>query len=67
MEHIHKERLGAVLRKCEVRALSALDEGSADQARIRPQGVRRVREFAICLRSVLGATGIKCFTEAEVV
>lgn len=26
MEHVHKERLGAVLRKCEGRALSVLDE-----------------------------------------
>lgn len=36
MDHIHKERLGAVLRKWEVRVLSVLDEGDADQALFRP-------------------------------
>lgn len=37
MDPILKERLGAVLRKWEVRVLSVLDEGDADQAQFRPQ------------------------------
>lgn len=36
IDHIRKERLGAVLRKWEVRVLSVLDEGDADQALFRP-------------------------------
>lgn len=37
MDPILKEKLGAVLRKWEVRVLSVLDEGDADQAQFRPQ------------------------------
>lgn len=48
MDHIHKERLGAVLRKWEVKVLSVLDEGDADQAQFKPREVRRVREFVMC-------------------